>query len=98
MDDHFSPSYYTRGKIEVWEFIRDQALNYHLGCALKYICRAGYKENKTDDLKKAIHYLSNELQHTLDEQKSQRSSGRFSPCVPNSIIPGSDNDAEAFDR
>lgn len=58
-----SPSHYTRGAIEVWDFIRDQDLNYHLGAAIKYICRAGFKDDnsKTDDLKKAIHYLENEI-------------------------------------
>ena len=59
-----SPAHYTRGTIEVWDFIRDQGLNYHLGNAIKYICRAGYKDSKTSDLKKAIHYLENELLHT----------------------------------
>ena len=57
------PSHYKRGTIEVWDFIRDQDLNYHLGNAVKYICRAGYKDSKVDDLKKAIHYLQNELEH-----------------------------------
>ena len=61
-----SPAHYTRGSIEVWDFIRDQGLNYHLGNAIKYICRAGYKSvaTETQDLKKAIHYLENELHHT----------------------------------
>jgi hypothetical protein len=58
------PSHYKRGTIEVWDFIRDQGLNYHLGNAIKYICRAGYKDSKVDDLKKAIHYLQNELEHS----------------------------------
>ena len=26
-----SPDYYCRGKTEVWDFIREQGLNYHLG-------------------------------------------------------------------
>ena len=72
-----SPAHYTRGAIEVWDFIRDQSLNYHLGNAIKYICRAGYKssESKETDLKKAIHYLENELYHTtLQESKLERSS------------------------
>ena len=60
---HVNPSYYTRGKIEVWDFIRDQGLNYHLGNAIKYICRAGFKDDAEKDLAKAIHYLDNELQH-----------------------------------
>ena len=61
-----SPSHYTRGSIEVWDFIRDQQLNYHLGNAIKYICRAGFKSpnTKVEDLKKAIHYLENELLHS----------------------------------
>ena len=58
-----SPSHYTRGSIEVWDFIRDQQLNYHLGNAIKYICRAGFKGSKREDLEKAIHYLENELDH-----------------------------------
>lgn len=64
-----SPAHYTRGSIEVWDFIRDQKLNYHLGNAIKYICRAGYKSpsTKAEDIKKAIHYLENELRHIKPE-------------------------------
>ena len=60
------PNYYKRGSTDVWDFIRDQGLNFHLGNAIKYICRAGYKDSKIDDLAKAIHYLSNELEHETD--------------------------------
>jgi hypothetical protein len=63
-----SPSHYTRGNIEVWDFIRDQQLNYHLGNAIKYICRAGFKGSKREDLEKAIHYLENELSHLMSQQ------------------------------
>ena len=95
---HFSPRYYTRGSIEVWDFIRDQGLDYHLGCAIKYICRAGYKDSKVDDLKKAIHYLENELQHALSESKSERS-GRTIPLIVRDRIGSEyEDDAEAFDR
>ena len=53
------PSHYTTGKIEVIEFIEDQKLGYHLGSAMKYICRAGKKdpEKMEEDLRKAIWYL-----------------------------------------
>lgn len=47
------PSHYTRGKIEVIDFIEDQQLPYHLGNVIKYIARAGYKGDKLEDLKKA---------------------------------------------
>lgn len=57
------PSHYTRGKIEVADFIKDQRLNFDLGSAIKYICRAGYKDtNKyTQDLNKAIWFLNHEI-------------------------------------
>jgi hypothetical protein len=84
-----SPAHYTRGSIEVWDFIRDQELNYHLGNAIKYICRAGYKDSKVDDLKKAIHYLENELEHT---------SNRISYRVSNLQFPFEQTDSEIFDR
>tara|TARA_R100000234_G_C4930372_1_gene148221 strand:- start:107 stop:406 length:300 start_codon:yes stop_codon:yes gene_type:complete len=57
------PTYYQRGSTDVWDFIREQELNFHLGNAIKYICRAGYKDSKIQDLEKAIHYLENELEH-----------------------------------
>ena len=56
------PDYYQRGNIEVWDFIRDQNLNYHLGNVIKYICLAGYKDDDLKDLKKAAHYLLNEIE------------------------------------
>jgi hypothetical protein len=62
------PTYYQRGSIQVWDFIRDQELNFHLGNAIKYICRAGYKDSKVEDLKKAIHYLQNELENEVVSQ------------------------------
>ena len=60
------PAYYQRGHTDVWDFIREQGLNFHLGNAIKYICRAGYKDSKIQDLEKAIHYLENELTHEKD--------------------------------
>jgi len=84
-----SPAHYTRGNIEVWDFIRDQELNYHLGNAIKYICRAGYKESKVDDLKKAIHYLENELEHTSD---------RVSDSISSVELTFQQDYTEAFDR
>ena len=62
------PEYYRRGSIQVWDFIRDQGLNFHLGNAIKYICRAGYKGSRREDLTKAIHYLQNELEQEILHQ------------------------------
>lgn len=60
------PNYYNRGRIPVWDFIRDQELDFHKGNAIKYICRAGHKGSAKEDIEKAIHYLENELQHLTD--------------------------------
>ena len=61
------PDYYQRGSSDVWDFIRDQGLNFHLGNVVKYVCRAGYKTaSKIEDLEKALHYLENELHHEKD--------------------------------
>ena len=96
-----SPAHYTRGSIEIWDFIRDQKLNYQLGNAIKYICRAGYKspDTKAEDLKKAIHYLENELSHTtLQIDESERSSNRIPFRVRRPEWEDESRDAAAFDR
>ncbi len=80
--------------MEPWDFIRQQGLNYHLGCAIKYIVRAGYKDSKAEDLRKAIHYLQNELQHTESDFNDDGGT------IPFSILFGDDSDdyAKEFDR
>jgi hypothetical protein len=51
----------------------DVALDYNLNFfrfnVLKYICRAGKKEDEIKDLEKAIDYLERELQHLRQEQE-----------------------------
>jgi len=51
------PSHYNKGKIEVIDFIEDQALGFHLGNVIKYVCRAEHK-NGIEDLEKAQWYLT----------------------------------------
>ena len=97
-----SPTHYTRGDIEVWDFIRDQGLNYFRGNAIKYICRAGFKSPQTEveDLKKAIHYLENELQHTttLPSKVTFGSGDRIQVSVWNPEQLGEPDYASGFDR
>ena len=86
------PSYYRRGSSDVWVFIRDQGLNFHLGNAIKYICRAGYKDSKIQDLEKAIHYLQNELEHEENllirtgEGIPIQIRNQEQPCPPNEYL------------
>ena len=66
-NDH-GPEYYRRGTIQVWDFVRDQELNFHLGNVIKYVCRAGHKIDDIDDLEKAIHYLKNEVEFRTSQR------------------------------
>lgn len=66
MDDKnvVKPVHYNQGKIEVWDYIADQGLDFFLGNAIKYISRAGkkYPDKYVEDLQKAIEYLNKEIQ------------------------------------
>ena len=62
------PQYYRRGPIQVWDFVRQQELNFHLGNVIKYVCRAGHKFDDIDDLEKAIHYLKNEVEFRTSQR------------------------------
>nr|DAT56996.1 MAG TPA: nucelotide kinase [Caudoviricetes sp.] len=62
------PSHYTRGKIEVIDFIEDQQLPYHLGNVVKYVARAGYKGDKLEDLKKARWYLDRYINEVMGNE------------------------------
>ena len=55
------PSHYNHGKFEAIAVIRDWDLNFNLGNAVKYICRAGHKGNYLKDLKKALWYIQDEI-------------------------------------
>ena len=48
--------------IEAWE------LNLCLGNVVKYVARAGKKQSKLEDLKKALWYLEREISNTENEK------------------------------
>ena len=51
------PPHYTAGGVETINFIEAKNLDYHLGNVVKYITRAGKKNDEIEDLKKARWYL-----------------------------------------
>ena len=63
------PKHYNKGQIEVIDFIEDQDLNFNRGNVLKYVSRAGMKENELEDLEKALWYLKREIQRLKKEVK-----------------------------
>lgn len=56
-DEIKNPAHYTQGKIEVWDFIRDQGLDFLGGNIVKYVCRYRHKGQPLKDLQKAKAYL-----------------------------------------
>ena len=59
MVDH--PKHYNMGKYEAIDVIEDWQLNFNLGNTVKYISRAGHKDDIVQDLKKALWYLEREI-------------------------------------
>ena len=52
------PEHYTKGGIEVREFIDSWHLDFNSGNVIKYVVRAPYKGTELQDLKKAQNYLN----------------------------------------
>lgn len=69
MDNINHPKHYNSGKIETYDYIEDQGLNYAMGNVIKYVSRAGKKRapgksldtSAIEDLKKARWYLDKEI-------------------------------------
>lgn len=61
------PQHYNNGKIEAIDVIEDWKLNFSLGCVIKYLCRAEYKNSTIEDLEKAAWYLNREIQRRKSE-------------------------------
>lgn len=56
------PNHYAEGRqYEPIDVINDWELNFQLGNTVKYISRAGRKDNAIEDLEKASFYLTYEI-------------------------------------
>ena len=67
------PSHYTEGrKYETIDVIDDWELSYRLGNCVKYVSRAGRKNDALEDLRKARWYLDREIK-ALEGAKSSYS-------------------------
>ena len=56
------PDHYNWGCIEVIDAIESWELNFSRGNAVKYIARAGHKNDELEDLKKAVWYINREIE------------------------------------
>lgn len=61
------PEHYTYGKIECIDYITDKQFDFCLGNAVKYITRAGHKQDAIEDLRKAIWYIEKEIEVLQNE-------------------------------
>lgn len=63
MSNPISPNHYRAdsGDLEVIDIIEKFGLNYRLGNVCKYLLRAGKKDDRDQDLRKALAYLTREV-------------------------------------
>jgi len=62
--------HYQTGKdYDIIDVCKDYSLNFNKGNILKYIARAGKKDNELQDLRKALDYLQREITYLEDKQK-----------------------------
>ncbi len=72
-EEHVSSSvdhpkhYHSQSGIEVIDAIEAWGLGFCLGNVIKYVARAGYKDNAREDLQKALWYLMRELARYEDK-------------------------------
>ena len=62
------PDHYNFSKYEAKDVIREWDLNFNLGSAVKYIARAGRKDDAILDLKKAIEFIGFEIEYLEQER------------------------------
>lgn len=64
ISDAVNSATYCCGKsMQAIDVIEAFTLGYNLGNAIKYILRAGKKDEKAQDLQKALWYITRELAH-----------------------------------
>ncbi len=62
--------HYQTGKdYDIIDVCKDYSLNFNRGNILKYVARAGKKDNELQDLRKALDYLQREIAYLQEKQK-----------------------------
>lgn len=66
------PDHYCYSKFEPKDVIREWGLNFNLGSAVKYLSRAGRKDDILQDLKKAQQFIQFEIEAIEAEREKQK--------------------------
>jgi len=70
--------HYENGKdYDIIDVCKDYALNFNRGNIIKYVARAGKKQDELQDLRKALDYLQREIEHLEQLQKIEIEEGKF---------------------
>ena len=70
--------HYENGKdYDIIDVCKDYALNFNRGNILKYVARAGKKQDELQDLRKALDYLQREIEYLEQMQKIEIEEGEF---------------------
>lgn len=71
MSDAIRPNHYNYSEYEPKDVIRSWRLNFNLGNVIKYIARAGRKDDVVQDLLKAKQYLEFEIEAIKAERANK---------------------------
>ena len=70
--------HYETGKnYDIIDVCKDYDLNFNRGNVMKYLARAGKKQDELQDLRKALDYLQREIEHLEEVQKIEIEEGKF---------------------
>ena len=58
--------YEATGEYDLIDIISDYKLNFNRGNVLKYVIRAGKKDDELQDLNKALDYIQREIQYVRE--------------------------------
>jgi len=62
--------HYENGQgYDIIDVCKDYSLNFNRGNILKYVARAGKKQDELQDLRKALDYLQREIAYLEQQQK-----------------------------
>lgn len=90
------PSHYVEGrKFEPKDVIRDWGLNFNLGNAVKYIARAGRKDDIVQDLKKVQEYVQFEIE-AIEAERGKKQAPNHPNCKCGSIPHNDKMDAMIY--
>ena len=65
------PDHYKGNRFEAIDIIEDYELNFNLGSTLKYVLRAGKKNDAIEDLQKAEWFIKRELDRLVTQQLNE---------------------------